>query len=422
LTAYKNNPSASTAVISPAGLIGGDAKFTGKESITVPATASLRLIPAQGFTASAWLRIEQPQQAVVFALSDQGKSLELALDGAKIVARASLGGPPATVTAPSDLTMSAWHHVAITAGAGTLTLYVDGAAVGTAQVTLQELGGAFTIGAAANGRNLTGDVDEVEVSKVARSADWIKTEARGQGIDSNLVIYGADGQKEASGQASYFGIIAKNLTLDGWVVIGICMGMLVIALVIMVWKAFYLSRVESGNGRFLAEFQALGGDPTALDRPVDASGSTAKAVRCIDFVPAVSQWRRRDRETNIRQYVERATRVGIVAASHRCHPRHDGRLHDAFAATPVQSNGASHHCDLRRSVPGTLGHRGRRHDHLCRHRPVRRRERECNRTGYRGGARSDHCRPRGRDSRALRLQLAQLAHQEHLRGQPGVRR
>jgi biopolymer transport protein ExbB len=278
LTAYKNNPSASTAVISPAGLIGGDAKFTGKESITVPATASLRLIPAQGFTASAWLRIEQPQQAVVLALSDQGKSLELALDGAKIVARASLGGPPATVTAPSDLTMSAWHHVAITAGAGTLTLYVDGAAVGTAQVTLQELGGAFTIGAAANGRNLTGDVDEVEVSKVARSADWIKTEARGQGIDSNLVIYGADGQKEASGQASYFGIIAKNLTLDGWVVIGICMGMLVIALVIMVWKAFYLSRVESGNGRFLAEFQALGGDPTALDRPVDASGSTAKGA------------------------------------------------------------------------------------------------------------------------------------------------
>src|SRR5208282_1353626 len=80
-TAYKNNPSSSTAVLSPAGLIAGGAKFSGKESITVPATASLRLLPAQGFTASAWLRIEQAQQAVVFSLNDQGKSLELTLDG-----------------------------------------------------------------------------------------------------------------------------------------------------------------------------------------------------------------------------------------------------------------------------------------------------------------------------------------------------
>src|SRR5260370_983087 len=56
-TAYKNNPSASTAVLTPAAIIGGGAKFAGKESITVPATPSLRLLPNQGFTASAWLRL-----------------------------------------------------------------------------------------------------------------------------------------------------------------------------------------------------------------------------------------------------------------------------------------------------------------------------------------------------------------------------
>src|ERR1700730_2155842 len=64
-TAYKNNPSASTAVLTPAAIIGGGAKFAGKESITVPATASLRLLPNQGFTASAWLRIESAQTATV---------------------------------------------------------------------------------------------------------------------------------------------------------------------------------------------------------------------------------------------------------------------------------------------------------------------------------------------------------------------
>jgi biopolymer transport protein ExbB len=220
-TAYKNNPTASTAVLTPASLIAGGAKFAGKDSITVPATASLRLLPNQGLTASAWLRIEQPQQAAVLALADGAKSIELDVAGAKLMARAALGGAPVTVTGGPDLTMSQWHHVAVSAAAGKLTLYLDGAAVGSEPVTLQEIGGDFSVGAANGARFLTGDVDEVEVSKVARSAEWIKASAVGQAMDSNLVLYGSDGQREAGGQTSYFVTIAKNLTADGWVVIGI---------------------------------------------------------------------------------------------------------------------------------------------------------------------------------------------------------
>src|SRR3984893_3800233 len=189
-TAYKNNPSASTAVLTPAAIIGGGAKFAGKESITVPATASLRLLPNQGFTASAWLRIESAQTATVLALSDQGKVLELALEGSKLSARAAFGGAPVTVTQSSDLTLSQWHHVALTAGAGKLTLYVDGIAAGSAPLTLQEIGGTLTIGASGGTRFLTGDIDEVEVAKVARSGDWIKAAARSPGMEANLVVYG----------------------------------------------------------------------------------------------------------------------------------------------------------------------------------------------------------------------------------------
>jgi biopolymer transport protein ExbB len=275
-TAYKNNPSASTAQLNPASLIAGGAKFSGQESITVPATASLRLLPNQGFTASAWLRIEQPQQATVFALIDQDKSIGLALAGSKLVARAEFGGaPPAVVTQESDLSVSQWHHVAITAGNGKLTLYVDGVAAGSASVALQEAGGTFMIGAANGAGFLTGDVDEVEVSKVARSADWIKAVARNQGVDSNMILFGTDGQREGGGQGSYFVTIAKNLTLDGWVVIGICMAMLAIALLIMVIKAFLLSRVEAANARFLGEFQRLSGDFEALQilGSADADGA-----------------------------------------------------------------------------------------------------------------------------------------------------
>jgi biopolymer transport protein ExbB len=271
LTAYKNNPTASTAALTPASLIGGGAKFAGNETITVPATASLRLLPTQGSTMSAWLRIEQAQQATVMALSDQGKSIELAVDGTKIAARAALDGAPVTVTQTADLTLSQWHHVALTVGSGKLTLYVDGLATGSAPVTLAELGGNFRIGSADGKGFLKGDVDEVEVAKLVRSADWIKASARAQGMDSNLVVYGPDGQKEGGSQASYFGTIAKNLTVDGWVVIGICMGMLVIALIIMVLKAIFLSRVERANARFLREFRRLSGDPTVLDKPSTSS-------------------------------------------------------------------------------------------------------------------------------------------------------
>jgi biopolymer transport protein ExbB len=185
-TAYKNNPTASTAVLTPASLIAGGAKFAGKESITVPATASLRLLPSQGLTASAWLRIETPQQAAVLALTDGAKSVELDVDGSKLVLRAALGGPAVSVASASDLSMSQWHHVAFTAASGKFTLYVDGLPVGSAPVTLQEVGGNLTVGAAGGAKFLTGDVDEVEVSKVARSAEWIKAWT-GHGCQSGRV-------------------------------------------------------------------------------------------------------------------------------------------------------------------------------------------------------------------------------------------
>jgi biopolymer transport protein ExbB len=275
LTAYKNNPSASTAQLTPASLIGGGAKFSGQESITVPATASLRLLPDQGLTASAWLRIDQAQQATVFQLADQGKSLGLAVNGSRLEARANFGGAPVVVAQPSDLALGQWHHVALSVGAGKLTLYVDGLVAGSAPVTPLEIGGTFTIGSASGNGFLSGEVDEVEVSKTVRSADWIKASARSQGMDANLLVYGADGQKEGGSQTSYFGTIAKNLTIDGWVVIGICMGMLAIALIIMFFKAIFLSRVERANARFLKEFRRLSGDATVLDKPLVASDQDA---------------------------------------------------------------------------------------------------------------------------------------------------
>ena len=270
LTAYKNNPTTSTAAPTPASLIGGGTKFAGAATVSVPSSPSLRLLPTQGFSASAWVRIEQSQQSVVFALTDQAKQVALTVTGTHFAARAAFSGAPVTVAQSADFSLAQWHHVAFSVGAGKLTLYVDGLAVGSSPVNLEEIGGEFTIGSASGSQFFTGDIDEVEASKVARSADWIKLAAREEGVDAILVIYGADGQREGGGQTSYFVTIAKNLTVDGWVVIGICMAMLVIAIAIMIFKAFFLGRVERANARFLAEFRKLSDDATALAHPGEA--------------------------------------------------------------------------------------------------------------------------------------------------------
>jgi biopolymer transport protein ExbB len=270
-TAYKNNPSASSAELVPASLIAGGVKFAGSQSITVPASASLRLMPNQGLTASAWVKVDGAQkQAYLLALADQGRELVLGIDGTHAFARYGGAGAPVTVTQTNgELSSGDWHHLALVAGSGQLALYVDGVAAGQASVTLQEIGGAFTIGASSNNSNfLSGEVDEVSVAKSARSSDWIKAVARSQGSAAPLVVYGADGQKESGGQGTYFVTIAKNLTVDGWVVIVICLTMLVVSLGIMMLKALYLGRVERANGRFLRDYHQMSAtaDAGALDQ------------------------------------------------------------------------------------------------------------------------------------------------------------
>ncbi len=268
-TAYKNNATASTAELTPASLIAGGARFSGAQAISAPASASLRLLPGQGLTASAWVKISAAQnQAYVLALSDQAHELVLGIDGLHAFARYTGGATPVSVTqSGSELSSGDWHLLALTAGSGQLTLYVDGVNAGQASVSLGELGGRFTVGASAHASNyLTAEVDEVSVAKSVRSADWIKAVARSQGTTTPLVLYGTDGQKE-SGQVSYIMTVAKNLTVDGWVIIVVLITMLLLALGIMLLKAIYLSQVERDNGRFLSDYHRMSAssDAGALD-------------------------------------------------------------------------------------------------------------------------------------------------------------
>ncbi|HVW70351.1 MAG TPA: DUF2341 domain-containing protein [Steroidobacteraceae bacterium] len=264
-TSYKTEPSAFKAVVNPASLIGSGAQFKGAEIITVPATAALRLVPTQGMTISAWVRVEAAQQqAYVAALQDGDKRLILGINGTQ--AFASLD--TATVTqSGTPLTTGEWHHLAVRVGGGKLSLLVDGVEAGSAAATATEIGGTLTVGGSAQGGNfLTGELDELEVANTARPTEWITAAARSQGMVAPLVIYGGDAQKDSSGGESYFASTLRSVTVDGWVIISI-LGVLFFASIgIMIGKFIYLNRVAGGNFKFLTEFRKTSEDPAALER------------------------------------------------------------------------------------------------------------------------------------------------------------
>jgi biopolymer transport protein ExbB len=258
-TAYGTKVATSTAERVAASLSGGGVRFAGGQSITIPATGPLRLVPASGLTLSAWIKVEAAQDATIVALEDAGRVLALGVRGTSLHARFAGGDAPVEIVqSGGGIAPGTWHHVALRAAGDRIALLLDGAEVAAAPATLVEIAGTLTVGAAADGSlPFAGELDELQVAAVARSNDWLKASVRGQGPDARLVVYGADAQKEGSGPG-YGAVIAKNLTVDAWVVIAICALMLVYALVLMVLKALHLSRVEKQNAAFMKEYEQLG--------------------------------------------------------------------------------------------------------------------------------------------------------------------
>ena len=288
-TAFGNQASASTALPNPASLIGAGVKLDGKGTITVPSTASLRIVRDKGATLSAWVRIEAPQtDAVVFELSDKDRALSLSISGIQVITRLRSGRDVVATAQSSDVLVAGqWHYLAMTTTSNRLVLYVDGVELASTPIELADIAGVLTLGGTASSSNLlTAELDEFQVSNVARTAEWIQAAARSQGQEAPLVVYGSDAQKEG-GETSYFKVTMQNVTIDGWVVIIILAVMFVIAMLIIAAKALFLARVRKANAAFLKEFERLKGDPTALDRPESESDPGDAALDESAFMPHV---------------------------------------------------------------------------------------------------------------------------------------
>jgi biopolymer transport protein ExbB len=282
-----NNATQSGAKMGEGSLIGRGATFDGNGVITVPASPTLKLVAAQGLTVSAWIKIPSataslaasspvsasaPAQAVAAPVSpvltnailfqqlEGAKTITLGIAAGKLYAAVDAAETPKT----ADVTPGMWHHVAMTVGQ-VLTVYLDGKVVAQAPVTLADMQGDITLG-----KGYVGEMDELLISSVARSADWIQVQAGSQGADALLVGYGQD-EANGGGGTSYFGTILHSVTTDGWVVIGLLAVMAVISFAVMFLKAIVISKVKRGNKAFLRDYNKLSVTETAkLDQDESA--------------------------------------------------------------------------------------------------------------------------------------------------------
>jgi biopolymer transport protein ExbB len=136
------------------------------------------------------------------------------------------------------------------------------------------LGGDTQPGAAgAAPANYSGDLDELEISHVARSPAFLASAVSNQGPESALLTY-AQAEENAGMSGGYFGVILRSVTIDGWVVIAILAVMAAISIMVMISKGTYIGAVSRANAKFLDLFEEAGTDMHQLVNVAEQEGAS----------------------------------------------------------------------------------------------------------------------------------------------------
>ena len=124
------------------------------------------------------------------------------------------------------------------------------------------------MGAASDGSNgYLGDLDEVQFSTSVRSAAWARTAFASQGPEG--LLYGL-GEEQVGGGGGlpvfYLATILKNVTLDGWVIIGLLVVLMVVSWIVFLSKTFFIYLADKENIAFSGSFAEMN-DPIATYDP-----------------------------------------------------------------------------------------------------------------------------------------------------------
>ncbi|CEN56274.1 DUF2341 domain-containing protein [Candidatus Methylopumilus turicensis] len=251
---------AGEVTVQKSALLGEAAVFNGKP-LTIAAIPALK--GAAAYTWSAWIKPANITQAAT--LVSLGDVLSLKTDGQQL----SLNAGAAKV-AGGELKAATWQHVALTVDGTKANLYINGISVATGDVLAADASSNIKVGDA-----FTGEIDEMQMANVARSAEWLKLSASAQGMDSQLLkIEAGDDEEGGDGEPNYIAILISSLTIDAKVVIAILAVMFGISTWVMVKKAKLVSITDKDNALFLERFQNAGNDLLSLDKGANYENST----------------------------------------------------------------------------------------------------------------------------------------------------
>lgn len=259
-------------------MIGTGLKLDGKAALTIPTAPPLFWQEGGSMTWSAWIKLLAPQpNAVIFVRREGAKAFMIGADnGVPYAEVTAANGATRRSAAGTALPPNTWHHLAVTAANGKMTVYLDGAEYAALEMPLPGMNSAAMIGGdaeagssaeAASEAGFKGEIDELQIAKTARSAAWIKLAAWSQGGDkaASVLTFGEEEGASSWLSTGYFGVIIKNLSVDGWIVIGILAVMACISWYVMYTKVAYLNAIGAGNDLFLREWKHIASDLTVLD-------------------------------------------------------------------------------------------------------------------------------------------------------------
>ncbi|KRQ90406.1 DUF2341 domain-containing protein [Bradyrhizobium valentinum] len=296
-------------------LIGTGLRLDGRAPLTLPASPSLSLSDNAVFTWSAWIKPSAMQpNAALYSRRDGANGLVIGLDNGIPFAEVTNAGTAQRSAGGAPIAPGGWHHVAVVAHGGQIALYLDGAPYASLAATLPALNAIALVGGetpsaaaaapaaapsaaeqapapsvpaadggtapdatapaseaapaaapAATMAGFVGDIDELQIAKIARPAGFIKFAAIGQGPEqAKLVAFSLD-EETGSWLSGYFAVILKSVTLDGWIVIGILVIMAAVSWVVMYDRASYLNKQAKANAHFMKSFREIASDLTMLD-------------------------------------------------------------------------------------------------------------------------------------------------------------
>jgi biopolymer transport protein ExbB len=251
-------------------MIGGGIKLDGKKPISIPANPNSAVLEAAPYT---WMTFVKPTSMVpnvaIYSRKDGANGLRIGLDNGVPFMEISGASGTQRGAGTTPLAAGAWKHLSLVSDGKRTTLYVDGVAVANLPVALPALNSLAFIGGDGDGKpGFAGEIDEMEVSKTARTPGFIKVSALGQGQqNAKLLVMG----KPESAKVSFldslglFGYLIKSVTVDAWVVIGILGIMSAISWIVMFAKNKYISSLAKGSKEFLNQWHHLSGDLTSID-------------------------------------------------------------------------------------------------------------------------------------------------------------